>query len=84
MLRTRVQQKIGVCMQGRRECCPVCVRIPEVLVPVRVATHVVWYATKCNVASHNTSNGLLGILQASNIGEQHTKTLFRSTSSSII
>ena len=35
------QAKISVCMQGSNECCPVCVRIPEL--SVRVST-AVWYA----------------------------------------
>ena len=64
-------------MQGSRECCPVCVRIPELF--VRVPTAVL-YATRCCVTSHDTSAGLFGIFQASNIGEWYTKKLFRSSS----
>ena len=58
--------KISVCMQGRRGCCPVRVRIQQLLVQVSTA---VWYVTKCDVTSHNTSTGLLGTFQASNIGQ---------------
>ena len=58
--------KNSVCMQGSCECCPVCVRIPELFVQVPTA---VLYAAKCCVSSHDTSTGLLGTFQASNIGE---------------
>ena len=53
-----LSSKISVCMQGSRERCPVC-------------THsgAVWYAIKCGVMSHDTSTGLSGEFQASNIGE---------------
>ena len=54
---------------------------------VRVST-VVWYLAKSGVTSHDTSTGLCGTFQVSNIlvGEQCTKQLFESTckSSSII
>ena len=56
----------SACMHGSRQCCPVCVRIPELFVRVPKA---VLYAAKCCVTSHNTSNGLLGTFQALNIGE---------------
>ena len=45
----------------------------------RVST-AVQYTAKCFVTSCNTSTGLLGTFQASNIGEWHTKKLFRSSS----
>ena len=64
-------------MQGSRECCPVCVRIPELFVWFPTAVR---YANKCCVTSHDTSTGLLGTFQASNIGEWYTKKLFRSSS----
>ena len=64
-------------MQGSHEYCPVCVRIPELFVRVPTAVH---YSTKCCVTSHDTSPGLLGTFQASNIGEWYTKKLFRSSS----
>ena len=60
-----LSSKIRLCMQGSHECCPVCVHIPELFVQVPTA---VWYATKCCVTSHDTSDGLLGTFQASNIG----------------
>ena len=75
-LRTTSQARISVCMQGRRECCPVCVRIPELFVRVPTAVR---YASKCCVTSHGTSTGLLGTFQASNIGEWYTKKLFSSS-----
>ena len=46
---------------------------------VRVSM-AVRYAIKCSMTSHNTSTGLLGTFQASNIGERYTKKLFRSCS----
>ena len=58
--------KNSVCIQGSRECCAVCVRIPELFVRVSTA---VQYATKYSVTSHDTSTGLLGTFQALNIGE---------------
>ena len=54
MLRTISQAKISVC-----GCFPVCVRIPEVFVPVSTAVR---YAGKCDVTSHGTLTGLLGNL----------------------
>ena len=58
--------KLSVCMQGSRECCPICVSIPKL--SVRVST-AVWYIAKCGVTSHDASTGLLGTFQALNIGE---------------
>ena len=52
MLRTISQAKMSVC-----GCFPVCVRIPEVFVPVSAAVR---YAGKCDVTSHDTLTGLLG------------------------
>ena len=52
-----VKQKISACMQASRECCLVCVRIPELLVRVSTA---VQYATKCCVTSQDTSTSLSG------------------------
>ena len=51
------QGKISVCMQGSGECCPVCVRIPELSIPVSTA---VWYAANCGVTSRDTSTGRSG------------------------
>ena len=59
------------------ECCPVCVRILELFTRFPTAVR---YANKCCVTSHDTSTGLLGTFQASNIGEWYTKTLFTSRS----
>ena len=56
MLRTTSQTEIGLCMQGSREYCPVCVGTPELFVRFPTA---VQYATKCWVTSRNTSTGLL-------------------------
>ena len=61
----------------RAAVCPVCVRIPELF--VRFPTAVL-YANKFCVTSHDTSTGLLGTFQASNIGEWYTKKLFRKRS----
>ena len=69
-LRTTNHETFSACMQGSRGCCPVCVRIPELFVWFPTAVR---YANKCCVTSHNTSTGLLGTFQASNIGEWYTK-----------
>ena len=65
-LHTTSQVKISVCMQGSCGYCPVCESIPKLFVRVPTA---VQYSTKCCMTSHNTSTGLLGTFQASNIGE---------------
>ena len=65
-LRTTSQAEISVCMQGSRECCPACVRLPELFVRVSTAVR---YATKGCVTSHGSSVSLLGTFQASTIGE---------------
>ena len=53
-------------MQGGRECCPVCVCIPELFCPSSYGSQV---------RSHDTSPGLLETFQVSNIGERYTKKL---------
>ena len=70
-------QQISVCMQGSRECCPVCVHIPELFIRGPTAAR---YATKCCVTSRDTSAGRLGTFQASNIGEWYTEKFLRSSS----
>ena len=73
---SNLSRKKSVCMQGSREYCPVWCRIPELFVRVPTAVR---YATKCYVTSHDTSSGLLGTSQASNIGKWHTKKRFWSS-----
>ena len=59
MLRTTCQAKISVCMQGSRECCPVCVPelFPEPFVRYSMAFR---YSAKWCVTSHDTITCLLG------------------------
>ena len=65
MLHTTSQANISVCMQGSCECCPACVRIPELFVRVSTAVR---YATNCSMMSHDTSSSVLETY-TSNIGE---------------